>query len=104
MEKEISKAAMGSTSNRDFVGMRAAGKRHAQAIDWVLAESLSSAGDDATRVENHVRATLSLCEFASEAVSTLGCRRLTYPRVSSGLPFLPNKLRALVAKRRGGRT
>ena len=51
-----------------------------------------------------VRATLSLCEFASEAMSTLGCRRLTYPRVSSGLPFLPNKPRALVAKRRGGRT
>ena len=51
---------------------------------------------------NPVRATLSLCEFASEAMSTLGCRRLTYPRVSSGLPFLPNKPRALVAKRRGG--
>ena len=29
VEKEISKAAMGSMSNRDFVGMRAAGKRHA---------------------------------------------------------------------------
>ena len=51
-----------------------------------------------------VRATLSLCEFTSEAMSTLGCRRPTYPRVSSGLPFLPNKPQALVAKRRGGRT
>ena len=29
--------------------------------------------------QRNVRATLSLCEFASEAVSTLGCRRLTYP-------------------------
>ena len=43
-------------------------------------------------MERIVRATLSLCKFASEAMSTLGCRRLTYPRVSSGLPFLPNKL------------
>ena len=42
---------------------------------------------------NLVRATLSLCEFASEAMSTLGCRCLTYPQVSSGLPFLPNKPR-----------
>ena len=54
VEKEISEAAVGGTSNRDFVRMRAAGKRHVQAIDWVLAESLSSAGDDATRVENQV--------------------------------------------------
>ena len=43
----------------------------------------------------------SLCEYASEAMSTLGCRCLTYPWGLSGLPFLPNKLRALVAKWRG---
>ena len=42
-------------------------------------------------VDVPVRAALSLCEFASEAMSTLGCRCLTYPRVLSGLPFLPNK-------------
>ena len=45
-----------------------------------------------------------LCKYASEAMSTLGCRCLTYPRDSSGLPFLPNKPQALVAKRRGGQT
>ena len=46
----------------------------------------------------------SLCEFASGTVSTLGYRYLTYPQNLSELPFLPNKLQALVAKWRGDRT
>ena len=45
---------MGRTSNRDFVEMRIAGKRHMQVIDWILAKLSSSAGDDASGVENQV--------------------------------------------------
>ena len=46
----------------------------------------------------------SLCKYTSGAMSMLGYRHLTYSQNSSELPFLLNKLQALVAKQRGNWT